>query len=402
MKILVTPAHYVLDKNSASEFYYAATLLYGLAIKNPTDQYHVLCGYCADKAQLPTNLKVFELFKSQKLTLTLWTRIRFYIWIFLKSLQLFYSTKFDVVWHLLPNGIYSFNPFIFFGFPRLFGVKKLIIGRLAHSYGELESNLLIYDKGKIDVQQRNGDWLYSLIYKMLSPFSRYYFSLFNTLIFYNEFSKRDFERILKTDLSSRSKIIPVGFDSTQFPFKAKSIMGKLNFLYSGNLIPRKNVNIAIRICKLLKDAGINFEFDIVGDGYERGKLIALTKELNLEQDVIFHGLKQKTEMHRFYEKAHFLFLLSSMEAFGHVLLEAWSSGALFIGSQIPVFEDVIDHLQTGYLLDIKDPACLTELIKWLKTLKQEQYDSIIEVSCASSQQYEWGAIIEKYNFELSK
>ena len=69
MNILISPAHYFLDINSQSEFYLSSKIIYSLANKNKKIKYYVLCGFCENKEDLPSNIYVYELFKDKNLYL---------------------------------------------------------------------------------------------------------------------------------------------------------------------------------------------------------------------------------------------------------------------------------------------------------------------------------------------
>ena len=74
-KILISPANYIVDENSVSEFYYSGTLLRELALADETNEYHVLCGFCPNPASYPVNIRIHCLWKNGNFQLTVWRRI---------------------------------------------------------------------------------------------------------------------------------------------------------------------------------------------------------------------------------------------------------------------------------------------------------------------------------------
>lgn len=102
----------------------------------------------------------------------------------------------------------------------------------------------------------------------------------------------------------------------------------------GRLVPQKNFSRLIQAYKLLVDAhDIQFPLLIVGDGKEREKLIELTKNLGLENRVLFPG---PTDNPYAWMAGAELFVLSSdFEGLGMVILEAFASGTNVVATDCP-------------------------------------------------------------------
>jgi glycosyltransferase involved in cell wall biosynthesis len=64
---------------------------------------------------------------------------------------------------------------------------------------------------------------------------------------------------------------------------------KLRLVYCGRLTGRKGVDRSLKILAAAKSRGAKIEFDIIGDGAERGRLESLTQSLGLPDQVKFHG-----------------------------------------------------------------------------------------------------------------
>lgn len=92
----------------------------------------------------------------------------------------------------------------------------------------------------------------------------------------------------------------------------------------GNFSPEKNYDFLIGIAKQLKEKNIHFKLLLIGNGrlFEHSKRI--TKELNLENDVVFLGRTNEVEN---YLQAMDLFVLPSIyEGLPLTLIEASASG----------------------------------------------------------------------------
>ncbi|WP_164218913.1 N-acetyl-alpha-D-glucosaminyl L-malate synthase BshA [Virgibacillus sp. YIM 98842] len=95
-------------------------------------------------------------------------------------------------------------------------------------------------------------------------------------------------------------------------------------------------------CKLL----------LVGDGPEYSSMLQLVKELELTDDVLFLG-KQKN-IGDLLSIADLKLLMSEKESFGLVLLEAMACEVPCIGTNTGGIPEVIEHGETGFIVDVKD------------------------------------------------
>ncbi len=124
----------------------------------------------------------------------------------------------------------------------------------------------------------------------------------------------------------------------------------------------------------------------------------LTLEYKLSAKVCFHGDRPKSELIEYYKKAHMLFLLSKSESFGQVLLESWSTGTIFIGSDIPVFRDIISNNIDGQLFPVDSLNFKIESIaNFIMQLTQEKFDTIVSLAHNKVNKYEWSNVVDEYS-----
>ena len=76
----------------------------------------------------------------------------------------------------------------------------------------------------------------------------------------------------------------------------------IHFLYVGALLDRKYVDSAVIAVANLINKGYDIYFDIVGDGPEKSKIIAIIQERKAEKHIIMHGAKYGDELKEFFEK----------------------------------------------------------------------------------------------------
>jgi glycosyltransferase involved in cell wall biosynthesis len=98
------------------------------------------------------------------------------------------------------------------------------------------------------------------------------------------------------------------------------------------LQPVKGVPLAIHTANLLRNAGLDVQLRIAGDGPERGNLEKLVAQLGLESQVRFPGVVR--DMASFYSSIDCLIHLPLTEAFGLVGLEAAAYGCPVIAAAV--------------------------------------------------------------------
>lgn len=104
-------------------------------------------------------------------------------------------------------------------------------------------------------------------------------------------------------------------------------------LWCGRLIGLKHPEHAIRIAKLLKEAGYKFNLDMIGDGIMRRSLEKKIEKWGLSGCVRLLGSKSSEEVRTYMEKSQiFLFTSNRMEGWGAVLNESMNAGCAVVAS----------------------------------------------------------------------
>ena len=106
--------------------------------------------------------------------------------------------------------------------------------------------------------------------------------------------------------------------------------------YAGRLAPEKGIDLLLRACARLH--GVSWSLRLLGNGPERGRLVALADQLGIAKRVSFAGWIPSTETVQHYRQMDVLVLPSVsrpnwVEQFGRVLIEAMACGVPVIGSE---------------------------------------------------------------------
>src|SRR5579871_3993219 len=99
----------------------------------------------------------------------------------------------------------------------------------------------------------------------------------------------------------------------------------------GNLIPIKGHDLLLRAVASIASEFPSLTVDLIGEGSERTKLEALTRQLAIHNRVHFLGQRSRQEVARAMQRCTLFALPSRYEGLGCVYLEAMSAGKQVIG-----------------------------------------------------------------------
>lgn len=117
-------------------------------------------------------------------------------------------------------------------------------------------------------------------------------------------------------------LIPCGINLKEIN-KIKPSKQKSDIIYAGRLLSHKNIDILIQTVYILKDTYPNLKAFIIGNGPEESKLKYKTKNLGLENNIIFYDfLENHKDLYALMKSSKTFVFPSTREGFGIVTLEA--------------------------------------------------------------------------------
>jgi len=189
-------------------------------------------------------------------------------------------------------------------------------------------------------------------------------------------SSASFNALSSIDIVSKKEIIPMGIDTRRFSPDKKNHALKVElhidgpfFLAIGRLVELKGFNFIIDAMKDIIQDYLNAKLVIIGDGPERKNLENQAKKLNIQNNVLFLGNLQNSELPKYYATAD-IFIGPSIttrdgatEAFGIVFIEALSSGTPVISTDVGGIPDIIKDNVTGIVVPQKDSKSIYLAVK---------------------------------------
>ena len=124
---------------------------------------------------------------------------------------------------------------------------------------------------------------------------------------------------------------------------------------------RKGHGTLLRSVRLLQDSRSDFRIWIVGDGAERASAERLIEDLRIDPRLVSF-LGRRSDIDRLLDAADFFVLPSDIEGLPMSILEAMAHGLPIVASNVGGVPEVIEHNQSGLLVQPGDPAALAAAI----------------------------------------
>jgi glycosyltransferase involved in cell wall biosynthesis len=163
--------------------------------------------------------------------------------------------------------------------------------------------------------------------------------------------------------------------------------GKLSFISVSSLIQRKKIDTVLHALALFKDR-IDWSYTIIGEGEERRSLESLATRLGVGNRVCFKGQRPREEAINAMKQSHIFVLVSVLETFGLVYLEALAAGNIVIGSRGEGIDGVIRHEIDGFLSPAGEVEPLTQVLeKIIFHLDEKELEKILDNAHLTIKQY---------------
>jgi len=176
----------------------------------------------------------------------------------------------------------------------------------------------------------------------------------------------------------------------------------------GRHVPRKSFDIVIQAVKEIIEVNPEFKikYYLIGQGPETPKLKKLSKNLDIENHVIFLGSCEESTRNKFYKTSDVFIMPSvkkkeSVEGFGLVFLEANLFKVPVIGTLSGGIKEAIINKKTGFLIEPNDKDSLVEKISFLYNNKEKRIEMGEFGQKRVISSFNWDEIIQLY-FKLFK
>ncbi len=159
-----------------------------------------------------------------------------------------------------------------------------------------------------------------------------------------------------------------GIDVQRFPRASRALSPVPRILSIGRLIEFKGFQHLIAALGQLKERGVSFECEIIGDGPLRGKLTRQITDLGLEECVQLPGLRSQLEVAKSLAQCDIFALASITDPHGAsdilptVILEAMASNKPVVSTRLAAIPEMVIDGQTGILIEPGDEKALADAL----------------------------------------
>ncbi len=137
----------------------------------------------------------------------------------------------------------------------------------------------------------------------------------------------------------------------------------------GRLIPKKGFDLLIGAAAALRDRGVAFRMEIIGEGRLRQALRERIRFFGLQRSVTLRGMLVKNEVREAYRRAACVVLASRIAPNGdrdgipNTLAEAMACGLPVVATRLPSIEELVQDGETGLLVPPENMRALADALE---------------------------------------
>ncbi|WP_289662885.1 glycosyltransferase [Flavobacterium panacagri] len=158
-------------------------------------------------------------------------------------------------------------------------------------------------------------------------------------------------------------VLPKGIDLSLFKPSTNN-SNKIEAIVTRSLMPEYRHDSILKAFGVLHQKGIDFSLTIVGDGTRLQYLKDLTKELQIENKVIFTGRIPNTELPKLLQQSNIYISMPTTEGVSASLFEAMACNCYPVVSDIPGNQSWITHRKNGQLIEVDNIEMLANELIW--------------------------------------
>jgi glycosyltransferase involved in cell wall biosynthesis len=141
-----------------------------------------------------------------------------------------------------------------------------------------------------------------------------------------------------------------------------------SILFIAALSRNKNLGLLLVAVGKLKDQGILFHVNVVGDFKDasyRNEIFGIIENFGLKNQITFYGWRTQKEISDMHSKSAILVLTSKQESMPMVIAEAISSGRVVVATDVGGIAEMFEDGKSGFLFPSNDSDALVLILKRL-------------------------------------
>ncbi|WP_066015303.1 glycosyltransferase family 4 protein [Endozoicomonas atrinae] len=240
--------------------------------------------------------------------------------------------------------------------------------------------------------------------RLLRPFFQFFYSLLfrrnrTALIVQNEDDQAFFVTNKLVSTNKVSLIRGAGIDVDEF-YPVEEPSGVVVIALVARMLSSKGVPEAIQAARLLKQQGVDFRLDLVGDPDLLNPESVTEAELRAWHDEgVVNWVGRQTDIAKVWQNSHIALLPSHREGTPKSLLEAAASGRPMVTTDVPGCRQLVINGVTGLMVPRESPADLAVALKRL--IEDQELRVSMGIAARSDMLKRYSSeIVTKKTFEL--
>jgi glycosyltransferase involved in cell wall biosynthesis len=173
-----------------------------------------------------------------------------------------------------------------------------------------------------------------------------------------------------------------------------------DFVYVGELEPRKQVHLIIDAANRLVASGHDVKLAIIGDGPTREPLERQARGLGVSSNIRFLGWQ--TDIRHFLNRSKIFVLISSNEGLPCALMEAMACELLVVASKVADIPDIVIDGETGFLISDSSPDSVFHVLEEAflhyedcALMRRKAREKIVSGHSYDAAREKWGVFLKK-------
>lgn len=166
----------------------------------------------------------------------------------------------------------------------------------------------------------------------------------------------------KPEQWDKLKIVRCGVDELFLDAKIMPISSAPRLVFVGRLCADKGALVLIEALKKLRQRGITFKIDVVGDGPSRGEIESALSAEGLSDAVTLHGWCGSERVRELINESRALVLPSFAEGLPVVMMESLALGRPVVGTYIAGIPELIEPGVNGWLVPAGSSEALADAL----------------------------------------
>jgi len=218
------------------------------------------------------------------------------------------------------------------------------------------------------------------------------------IIFQNKSDESILTDVAKLIPQQKTLIRGSGADLNQYSFKEEPDCSTIRISMACRLLKEKGVYEFIDAAKILRDKGINVDFQLIGSPDPENPNSVLDSEVqHWHKSGVINALGNRDDVHQIFADSHIVTLPSYYgEGVPKVLIEAAACGRPIVTTDNPGCRDAVIPSETGLLIPVRDAPALAGAIQQLVENKAIRIKMGAKARLFAEQEFDVRSVVDKH------